>query len=472
MPFDPAVIAYALSALPKLPFDSAALAYLLPALPIWMSYRARYRATERKSHMILEDAREAGLTEPSSLHPVIDTAKCVGCSACVLACPEGDVLGLLEGKATLIDPTRCIGHGACEQACPADALSLVFGTATRGVDIPFVSPDFETNVPGIYLAGEIGGMGLIRNAVKQGSEAVDAIAAANESEGADDMLDLMIVGAGPVGIAASLRAMELGLRFETVEQDSLGGTVAHFPRNKLIMTAPVKLPLYGELRFREIRKEALLGIWEDVIERTGLHIRCNERVAEVTSAGGGFTIRTAHGVYRARRVLLAIGRRGTPRKLGVPGEERSNVVYRLTDPAQYVGQRVLVVGGGDSAIEAAVALAEQPGTEVTLSYRRDAFSRTRRQNRSAIEAAVAADRVTLYLQSSVEEVSNGSVSLRHRGERLDLANDHVIVCAGGELSTGFLHSMGIRVERRFGTAGPGAVIDPADSAKAPDLKAA
>jgi thioredoxin reductase (NADPH) len=180
-------------------------------------------------------------------------------------------------------------------------------------------------------------MGLIRNAVKQGTEAVDAIAAANKGDGADDMLDLMIVGAGPAGIAARLRAMELGLRFETVEQNSLGGTVAHFPRNKLIMTAPVKLPLYGELRFREIRKEALLGIWQDVIEQTGLRIRCSERVAEITPAGVGFTIQTVHGAYRARRVLLAIGRRGTPRKLGVPGEERSNVVYRLIDPPNMPG---------------------------------------------------------------------------------------------------------------------------------------
>lgn len=472
MPFDPAVFANALAALPKLPFDSAVLAYALPAVPIWLSYRVRYRAIERKSHTILEDAREAGLTEPSSLHPVIDTAKCIGCSACVLACPEGDVLGLLEGKATLIDPTRCIGHGACQQACPADALSLVFGTATRGVDIPFVSPDFETNVPGIYLAGEIGGMGLIRNAVKQGTEAVDAIAAANEAGDADDMLDLMIVGAGPAGIAASLRAMELGLRFETVEQDSLGGTVAHFPRNKLIMTAPVKLPLFGELRFREIRKEALLGIWQEVIEQTGLHIRCNERVVDITPGNRGFTIRTAHGVYRARRVLLAIGRRGTPRKLGVPGEERSNVVYRLTDAAQYAGRRVLVVGGGDSAIEAAVSLAEQSGTIVTLSYRREAFSRTRRQNRDAISLAVAEKRVALHLQSSVEEVGDGNVTLRNGSELFDLPIDDVIVCAGGELSTGFLQSMGIRVERKFGTAASSAIVDPASMIPATHLQAA
>lgn len=466
MPFDLAVVADAISAFPKLLIDPAMLAYVLPALPIWLSYRARRHATERKSHLILEDAREAGLTEPNTLHPVIDTAKCVGCSACVLACPEGDVLGLLEGKATLIDPTRCIGHGACEQACPADALTLVFGTATRGVDIPFVSPEFETNVPGIYLAGEIGGMGLIRNAVKQGTEAVDAIAAATKGDDADDLLDLMIVGAGPAGIAASLRAMELGLRFETVEQDSLGGTVAHFPRNKLIMTAPVELPLYGELRFREIRKEALLAIWQDVIERTGLHIRCNERVLEVTPCDRGFVVRTAHGMYRTRRVLLTIGRRGTPRKLGVRGEERSNVVYRLTDPAQYAGRRVLVVGGGDSAIEAAVAVSEQPGTQVALSYRQDAFNRTRRPNRDAIAAAVAEGRVTLYLQSSVEAVADGTVSLRHRAALVALPNDDVIICAGGELPTGFLQSMGIHVERRFGTAGAAAATEPRNATAA------
>lgn len=444
-----------------MPFDPAVLAYALPAVPIWLSYRANRRAVEHKSYTIFEDAREAGLTEPNSLHPVIDTAKCIGCSACVLACPEGDVLGLLEGKATLIDPTRCIGHGACQQACPADALSLVFGTATRGIDIPFVSPDFETNVPGIFLAGEIGGMGLIRNAVKQGTEAVDAIAAATGSDTADDMLDLMIVGAGPAGIAASLRALELGLRFETVEQDSLGGTVAHFPRNKLIMTTPVKLPLFGELRFREIRKEALLGIWQDVIEQTGLHIRCNERVVDVTPCDGGFTVRTARDTYRARRVLLAIGRRGTPRKLGVKGEEQSSVVYRLTDPEQYAGKRVLVVGGGDSAIEAALALAEQPGTNVALSYRREAFSRTRKQNRDAITRAAAAKRVALYLRSSVEEVGDDTVTVRVGAEIFDLPIDDVIVCAGGELSTGFLQSMGICVERKFGTAGPGVAMHPA-----------
>ena len=259
------------------------LAYAIPAIPIWLAYAVQRRATEARHSSIQEEARDAGLTEPSSLHPVIDTATCIGCSSCVRACPEGDVLGLLEGKATLIDPTRCIGHGACEKACPVGAIALMFGTATRGIDIPFVDPDFQTNVPGIYLAGEIGGMGLIRNAINQGVQAVDAIAAATAKDGPApdaDMLDLLIVGSGPAGIAASLGAMQHGLSFETIEQDSLGGTVAHYPRRKLVMTEPATLPLYGAIKSRKISKEALLGIWTDVVEKTGLRIRTKERVTK------------------------------------------------------------------------------------------------------------------------------------------------------------------------------------------------
>ena len=432
--------------------DPAILAYALPAIPIWAAYGAQRRGNGKRHLSIHEEAQEAGLTEPSSLHPIIDPLKCIGCSSCIKACPEGEVLGLLEDKAALIDPTRCIGHGACETACPTGAITLVFGTATRGIDIPHVDDEFQTNVPGLFIAGELGGMGLIRNAIEQGRQAVAAIAAQAEADPAPaDMLDLLIVGAGPAGISASLAATERGLRFRTVEQDNLGGTVAHFPRGKLVMTEPATLPLHGQLRFREIRKEELLGIWTEVIEANGLEIGFEERVTAITPADSGFTVETSAASYRARRVLLAIGRRGTPRPLGVPGEDSSKVVYRLTDPEQYRGRKVLVVGGGDSALEAALSLSAEPDTEVTLSYRGEAFTRARKTNRDQVLAAAAEGRIDLQLQSQVEDIADKTVRLVASGEVSERRNDHIIVCAGGILPTDFLRSIGIEVERKFGT---------------------
>jgi thioredoxin reductase/ferredoxin len=436
-------------------FDPAIWAYAVPAFPIWAIYSAnRYRRAQRVIS-VRDEAREAGLTEPPSLHPAIDPDLCIGCSACIRACPEGEIIGLVDGKATLIDPTACIGHGACQAACPAAAISLVFGTATRGIDIPFVDAAFQTSVPGIYIAGELGGMGLIRNAIEQGRQAVASICAAadatDEGEREEAVLDLFIVGAGPAGISASLAATEAGISFRTVEQDTLGGTVAHFPRNKLVMTQPAILPIYGELKFREIRKEALLEIWSAVIAETGLEIGYGERVIAVTPTASGFDITTSIKTYSTRHVLLAIGRRGTPRTLDVPGEDSSKVTYRLTDPAQYAGMAVVVVGGGDSAIEAALALAEQPDTQVTLCYRSDAFTRARKPNRDSILQAHARGDIDLALSSHILMIEDKTITIRKRDATVAIANDAVIVCAGGILPTPFLKTMGIEVERKFGT---------------------
>ena len=153
--------------------DPLIIFYLLPLLIIWAIYLGLRRRTDARSRATREAAAEAGLLEPSSLHPKIDPVKCLGCGACVSVCPEGDVLGMINGKAELIEPSECIGHGACKAACPRDAITLVFGTETRGVDIPHVGPDFQTNVPGIFIAGELGGMGLIRNAIEQGRQAIE-----------------------------------------------------------------------------------------------------------------------------------------------------------------------------------------------------------------------------------------------------------------------------------------------------------
>jgi thioredoxin reductase (NADPH) len=431
--------------------DPMLAAYAVPLVAIWMVYlavrqRGQSRAMARRAESI-----EAGLTEPSSLHPKIDPVKCLGCGACARACPEGGVLGLIRGKAVLVEPTNCIGHGACKAACPLDAITLVFGSETRGVDLPTVGPDFQTNVPGLFIAGELGGMGLIRNAIEQGRQAVDSIRRQNGPRKAG-MLDLIIVGGGPAGFSASLAALQHKLRCLTLEQDSFGGTVAHYPRGKVVMTAPADLPLIGRVRFKTVSKEKLLSFWRNAARKTGVRISYGERVEAIDRSAVGFLVKTTQNTYSTRSVLLAIGRRGTPRRLNVPGEELPKVVYRLIESRQYRGKHVLVVGGGDSALEAAASVAEQRGTLVTLSYRGEAFGRAKLKNRLRVDNARERGALTVLLSSTVSAIGPDSVELRTREGLLTIINDAVIVCAGGILPTDFLRKIGINIETKYGTA--------------------
>lgn len=423
--------------------------YLVPLVAIWVLYLVFRSRRDRRNSTIRNEAVAAGLSEPASLHPVIDPSVCLGCGACARACPEGNVLGIIDGKAALINPSHCIGHGACRSACPLDAITLVFGTEQRGVDIPLVHPNFETDVPGIFIAGELGGMGLIRNTIEQGRQAMESIRKL-DGIGRGDRYDVVIVGAGPAGFSASLAAKQHGLRSVTVEQDTLGGTVAHFPRGKLVMTAPVELPLVGKIQFSEISKEELLEFWHGVEQKTGIEINYRERMESITADGDGFVVRTSRDQYRTRAVLLAIGRRGTPRKLGVPGEELPKVVYRLIDPEQYRGQSVLVCGGGDSALEAAASIADEPDTSVVLCYRGEAFNRAKENNRQRVQEAERNGRLRALLSSNVKSITDERVHIDRDGELVDLDNDAIIVCAGGILPTPFLKEIGITVETKHG----------------------
>ncbi|MGB7654865.1 MAG: NAD(P)-binding domain-containing protein [Novosphingobium sp.] len=432
-------------------FNFLMLIYVAPLVAIWFGWIWLGKHRSARARAVLEDNLQAGLMEPNSLHPVIDSALCLGCASCVRACPEKSILGIIDGKAMLIEPTMCVGHGACATACPTHAISLVFGTATRGVDIPLLSPTFETSVPGIFIAGELGGMGLIKNAIEQGRQAiVHAAAHARRVSGGGDALDVVIVGCGPAGIAASLGAKEAKLDFVTLDQSSLGGTVAHFPRGKVVMTAPAKLPIVGEVRFGEVSKERLLAFWEKVIAETGLQPRFEEQVSAIERNGQLFEVVTSKGRYPAKAVILAIGRRGTPRTLDVPGEELEKVLYRLIDPEQFAGCKVLVVGGGDSALEAAAQIAEQPGSQVTLSYRGKGFSRAKNKNRERVIELARTNRIEVLLESEIRAIEPDAVKLSTTiGER-QLANDTVIICAGGLLPTQFLHNIGINVETKYG----------------------
>jgi len=423
--------------------------YLAILLALWTLYVRRQRRIQREHAQQLKESVEAGLVEPPSLHPAIDPLRCLGSSSCVTACPE-EALGIVNGKAVLVNAASCIGHGACLAACPVDAITLVFGTEKRGIDIPDVSPNFESNVPGIFIAGELGGMGLIRKAAEQGRQAIDVI---RRRSGSGFDFDVVIVGCGPAGISAGLSAIEHKLRYKLIEQESsLGGAVFHYPRNKIAMTAPVKLALIGKVRFGEVQKERLLEFWQKVVTRTGLKIGFRECMEGVDREGDGFVVRTNAGKYRTRSVLLAMGRRGTPRKLDVPGEETPKVVYRLIDPAQYDGKAVLVVGGGDSALEAAIALGDRPDTDVTLSYRSEAFSRVKQKNRQLLEQAQRNGRIRVELESTVASIEPDSVTLKTKAGVRKLRNDAVIVCAGGLLPTPLLQKIGISFETKHGTA--------------------
>ena len=417
---------------------------------IFFFYVRGSKKKSKETTQKIEKAKEFGIHEPVSLHPVVDTETCIGSGACIAACPEKDILGIANGQAYTINASRCVGHGACFHACPVQAITLCIGTEKRGVDLPHVSQNFETNIPGAYIAGELGGMGLIKNAVEQGKQAVDNFVR-KKSTNNKAQYDLVIIGAGPAGISATLNAEKNGLRHLTLEQDSLGGTVYNFPRAKIVMTSPMYLPLRGRVKLTETSKKELLDLWNEVLTKNNIKINEYEKVENIDRKRDHFVITSNKSNYTSSGLILAIGRRGTPRKLGVPGEGKEKVAYRLIEPELIQNKNVLVVGGGDSAI--ALLLVEE-SNKVTISYRGEVFSRLKPKNLQKIEAASAKQKVKVLFDTNVKEIKDDAVILADgaKNSAFEIKNDLVYIFAGGELPTEFLKRAGINITKKYGDA--------------------
>jgi thioredoxin reductase (NADPH) len=429
-------------------------AYILVAVAIavifvWPAWR-RFRQEEEEAREMLAAAQAAGTHEPTTIRPFIDVRRCMGSGSCVAACPECDVLKVIDGKAVVVNGSRCVGHGACVAACPVKAIELRFGSEKRGIDLPSVADDFQTNVPGLYIAGELGGMGLIANAVRQGVQATGyASAGLTPVQGGE--LALIIVGAGPAGIGASLAAKRANLPHVVLEQDDLGGSILHFPRRKVVMSHGLALPGRAKIPSSTVSKEELVDLLTQVVREEQLPVCVQEGVLAVTRGEDGwFEVKTSLRTLRAPRVILAVGRRGSPRRLGVDGEDQPKVLYRLLDPELVQHSHVLVVGGGDSALEAACSLSEQTGNRVTLSCRGMTLARAKIANVKRLEAAVARGAIQLLLGTEVASIAPDRVTLTGGPEPIELPNDLVYVFAGGVLPTDFLRAAGIETQRHFG----------------------
>ena len=424
----------------------------LLCLIVVLIYLIKLKRGSKKVEAKIATAKKDGLYEPVSLHPVVDPNSCIMTGACIIACPEKDILGILNGKATTINTSQCIGHGACFHACPTQAISLNIGTEKRGVELPHVNQHFETNVPGISIAGELGGMGLIKNAVEQGRQAVEHIVKSIDRTHKAPY-DLIVVGAGPAGISASLAAKKHGLKSLTLEQDTLGGTVFTFPRKKVVMTSPMDLPLYGKVKLFETNKTELLDLWNNVLNKHVIEIKENSKVESISLVNNAYKVVTLSGEeYITKHVLLAIGRRGTPRKLNIPGEGMEKVAYRLLEPENIANENIVVVGGGDSAVEAAMLLADN--NKVTLSYRKGGFQRIKPKNVERIKQAISQGKIDVRFNTNVEMINWDEVVISNGNgkDKISLKNDRIYIFAGGELPTQFLDKIGIQITKKFGEA--------------------
>ena len=429
--------------------NESVLSWLLGGLLIFaftIPYLIRWKRKQNQTVEKLNESTRIGANKALMQHPIIDLSRCIGCGICTKVCPEGEVLGLVGGKAVLINGSKCVGHEVCMESCPVGGIEVGLGDISSREDIPQLSSELESNFENIYVIGELGGLALIRNAVNQGARVAKSIQA--KLNGSTPSQPIVVVGAGPAGLSCTISLKEMGLPVVLLDQSEPGGTILQYPRRKLVMVQPIEMPGYGEMANSEYSKEELLEIWDNIFESHSPDFRRGHQLQAIEKDGAGYKITTSMGGFSSEYVVLALGRRGTPRKLEVPGEDLSKVAYKLMDAETYQDKHILVVGGGDSAVEAAVGLGQQIGNTVPLSYRKNGFARIKTRNDEQVAKAVKNGWINIMYESTVDSIDEQHVIINHENQKKQVENDYVFIFAGGIPPFKLMNSIGIQ----FGTS--------------------
>jgi thioredoxin reductase (NADPH) len=421
---------------------------------------------------------------PSYPHPVVITERCIGCHACVDACPH-DVLAIVKGVATPVARDQCMEDTACQVECPVNPKACIVVNTTKKIPprkVPNRDARFMTDVPGCFIIGDVSGTPLIKNATNEGSDCVKHIL--DELRGGAPAepkanVEVIIVGVGPAGLSAAITAQRLGLSYAAIEQDRILATIEAYPANKYVFFKPETMEPRGGIRPEGagMQREAILADWTRALVQAGVKVSEQESCKSVKRAEDGdyFVVQTEQGVekqqvtYNARRVILALGNRGTPMKLKVEGEElkvtragrsEDKVKYKLTDPEAYRRKRIIVVGAGNSAIEAAVDLVatrqgdritfrpESEINDVTLVIRSDMKNDLKFGNKLQVYDCIDEGKIKVFFGTSIKEIRDEEVVLQNaRTEEVKatVPNDFIFAMIGGDRPTRFLESIGIKI---------------------------